>query len=213
MKFSTFIIFTLFILNICVLLVNSKLTGTKKEANKVVAKSKKNKKQVDIITDKSGFGTDIGVVIRKFPGIWAHNTSGEELLEPPQSHVWFSNSNTSNGPNVGTMGVSPEIVNNQIILHDREPVTLVKETPAQLGYRNEVKKVTVLNKATGRTESHDLHQKTPIYGNVESIKTVSADTVKSYDMDFRRMRKPYTRIQENPEFTFQPAFKFQHDQH
>jgi len=180
----------------------SKNTKEKKTNLRTNNKSNSKSKQVTLVTDRSGFGTELGTVIRRSPSVFVGNNFGHALVPPPQKDTWFMNSNTSNGPNVGSLGHSPEIVNNRIIMHDRSPVTVVKETPAHLGYRNEKKTITSMNKTNGRVESHDIHEKIPIYGNVESIRTVQQDNVKAYDMDFRRMQKGYTKIQENPEFNF-----------
>ena len=46
-------------------------------------------------------------------------------------------------------------------MHSKSPVSVVTETPAHLGWRNEQKTLTTLNTTTG---------KVPIYGNVQQVK-------------------------------------------
>lgn len=160
------------------------------------------KKQVAYIGDRSGFGSELGVVVRKSPTVHTGNQLGYPILPQPYRSTWFQNSNTSNGPNVGHLGRTPEIVNNSITFHDRQPITLVKETPAHLGYRNEKQVINSVNKQTGKVESHTIHNKVPIYGNIMSTHTAVQDSVKQYDLDFRRMRKSHSQVHDNPEFKF-----------
>jgi len=167
-------------------------------------KSNKNHKnsQVNLIKDASNFGSDINVVVRKNPTVFTDNRYGLNRLEPLRTFNNFGNSNTSNLPNVGGYGKTAEIVNPTILFHSSSPVTMVKTQPAHLGYRNEKTTVTSFNKATGKTETHDIIQKTPIYGEIESIKTGKADTVKQYDLQYRRFRAPKTTVRMNGELNF-----------
>jgi hypothetical protein len=72
------------------------------------------------------------------------------------------------------------------VLHSKTPISVIKETPAHVGWRNEQKSITSLNLETGKAEHHTLHHKTPIYGNVEEVKTVYKNDARSYDIQNRR---------------------------
>ena len=71
-------------------------------------------------------------------------------------------------------------------MHSKTPISVVKETPAHIGWRNEQKTITSLNLESGKAEHHTLNQKTPIYGNVEEVKTVYKNNVRSYDLEHKR---------------------------
>ena len=173
---------------------------------------KKKGKQVSFISDRTGgaqgFGSDIGVVIRKTPTVYTDNKMGLPLLEPPQQFSSFSASNTSNFPNLGSFPKSAEIVNPTILFHSKAPYTVVKSTPAHLGYRNEKTTVTSLNKSSGKLETHDITNKVPIYGEIDSVHTLQANSIKQLDLQYRRFRKPKTTLQENGEFKYDRDQKF-----
>ena len=113
----------------------------------VISKNlKEEKKQVQIVQDQTnpgakdltgGFGSSIGVVIRKTPTVMVDNVLTNPLVRQPQQMTEFYNSNTSSYPNVGNRGKSPEIVNPTVLFHTKAVTTLVKTTPAHLGYKNE----------------------------------------------------------------------------
>lgn len=176
-----------------------------KARNSLKVRKALHKKQISYVGDRSGFGSEMGVVVRKSPTVHTGNQLGYPILPLPYRSTWFQNSNTSNGPNLGHLGKSPEIVNNSITFHDRQPITMVKETPAHLGYRHEKQVINSVNKQTGKVESHTLHNKVPLYGNIMSTHTAVEDSVKQYDLDFRRMRKSHSQVHENPEFRFDAA--------
>mmetsp|Transcript_15643 Transcript_15643/g.16235 ORF Transcript_15643/g.16235 Transcript_15643/m.16235 type:complete len:213 (-) Transcript_15643:124-762(-) len=202
MKFhpSTITLVTLLILASYV--VSSSKKGRKLHLKKTAHKSHNNKaKQVNVVHDTNNFGSDIGVVVRKTPSVFVENRYGAPLLEPPQETASFSNSNTSNYPNVGGYGKSPEIVNPTILFNAKDPTTIVKMQPAHLGYRNEKTTMTQFNKRTGKMETHDIIDKKPVYGEIESVKTMNVNHIKQYDLQYRRFRKPRNVVQENPEFT------------
>lgn len=178
------------------------------------AKVNKNLKsnQVSYITDRSGgaagFGSDIGVVIRKNPTVYTDNKLGLSLIPEPQQFSSFSASNTSNAPNLGNFPKDAEIVNPTILFHSKAPYTVVKSTPAHLGYRNEKTTITSLNKTTGKLETHDVNNKIPIYGEVDSVHTLEANSIKQLDLQYRRFRQPKTTLQENGEFKYDRDQKF-----
>lgn len=54
-------------------------------------------------------------------------------------------------------------------MHSKSPISVVTETPAHLGWRNEQKTLTTLNSSTGQVEQHTMTNKVPIYGNVQHV--------------------------------------------
>jgi hypothetical protein len=84
-----------------------------------------------------------------------------------------------------------------VVLHSKYPVSVIKETPAHIGYRNEQQTVTGLNLETGKVEQHTRNNKVPIYGNVEEVKTVFQNNVRSYDIGTRRFGPIITDVTAN----------------
>jgi len=178
----------------------------------VVSKNlKEQKKVVQIVQDNTnpgakdltgGFGSNIGVVIRKTPTVVVDNVLTNPLVRQPQQFTEFSNSNTSSYPNVGNRGKSPEIVNPTVLFHTKAPTTLVKTTPAHLGYKNEKTTYTAFNKQTGNLETHDTIEKKPIYGQIESIKEAVYTTTRPLDLQYNRYRKLKEDVSNNPEMSF-----------
>lgn len=147
-----------------------------------------------------GFGSDVNVVIRKKPSVFVDNKFGFPFYDQPDTHNDFMNSNTSNAPNVGGLGRTAELVNPTIMFHNTYPYSIVKTTPAHLGYHHTKTTVTSFNKRTGKTESHDVINKTPIYGEIESVHNIMGHSIQPLDLQFRRFRKQRNILQENPEF-------------
>ena len=169
----------------------------------------KKHKQISFITDRSGgFGSDVGVVIRKTPSILAENRLGLPLLEAPQQFNSFGSSNTSNAPNIGGYGRTAEIANPTILFHSKSPVTVIKDIPAHIGNRNEKRTITSMNKETGKVESHLISEKVPIYGDIQSIKTLTVDSIRPYDLQYRRFRKTKNIVHDNPEFQYHRDQKY-----
>lgn len=67
-------------------------------------------RQVHIVRDMNGFNSDIGHVVRRSPSITTNTRLGAYRLPSPSNSIQISNSNTSNGPNVGNLGTNPTIV-------------------------------------------------------------------------------------------------------
>ena len=63
-------------------------------------------------------------------------------------------------------------------MHSKSPISVVSETPAHLGWRNEQKTLTTLNSSTGKVEQHTLTNKVPIYGNVQHVKLIKINVTK-----------------------------------
>lgn len=209
MKFLTSKITCLIVVILITFVISTEKKGKSlKGHSKKTHESHKKSNQVNIVSDRTGFGSDIGVVVRKTPTVFVDNKYGLARLESPQQFNSFSNSNTSNLPNVGGYGKTAEIVNPTILFHSNSPATIVKTQPAHLGYRNEKSTITSFNKQTGRVETHDVVNKTPILGEIESVHTVHVDSVKPYDLQYRRFRKPRTVVRDNGEMAFQRNERF-----
>ena len=105
MKFTknTFIILSI---AVCVLISN---VLTKMHKNKV---SHKKAKQVNLVIDNNGFDAELQHVVRRSPTVSSVTRFGYNRLSAPSNTVYMSNSNTSNGPNVGSLGNTAEIVGN-----------------------------------------------------------------------------------------------------
>lgn len=80
---------------------------SKKNNSKKLSKARK---QVHIVHDNNGFHSTLNQVIRRNPVITTEMRLGAERIGLPETTVHMSNSNTSNGPNVGTLGRTAEIV-------------------------------------------------------------------------------------------------------
>ncbi len=133
-------------------------------------KMKTNKhKQLNLVSDFNGFQGELNHVIRRSPSLTSVTSYGQHRLEAPATHNYFSNSNTSTLPNVGNLGHTAELVYPQVVMHHREPITTVVETPAHIGYRNEHKTLTSYNTETGVPEHHEINERIPIVGNVQEV--------------------------------------------
>lgn len=71
---------------------------------------KTEKKQVHLVQDMNGFHSDLQTVVRRSPSVTAVTRLGQHTLTPVADHVFTSNSNTSNSPNIGNLGHSAQIV-------------------------------------------------------------------------------------------------------
>jgi hypothetical protein len=84
--------------------IDSKLRNKKKNL--------KFKKQVHVVYDQNGFHSEINQVIRRNPTLTVETRLGAERLAPPEQTIQMSNSNTSNGYNLGSFGKTAELVGN-----------------------------------------------------------------------------------------------------
>ena len=69
-----------------------------------------NDKQINQVIDTRGFNTNLQTVVNRNPTVETLNRGSNFRLAPMPSVVEFSNSNTSNSPNVGNLGTTAEIV-------------------------------------------------------------------------------------------------------
>lgn len=81
-------------------------------------------------------------------------------------------------------------------MHSKNPISVVKETPMHVGWRNDKRTITSLNTETGQAEAHVINNRTPIYGNVEEVQTVYKNDVRSYDLNQKRFGPIRTEITE-----------------
>lgn len=108
MKSSIKLILIFFAINV---ILFSEIFSAKNHKSKK-SSSKKNKKQVHIVHDQNGFQSHLDHVVRRDPSVTVVTKMGAERLEAPSNIIYSSNSNTSNGPNVGFLGRTAELVGN-----------------------------------------------------------------------------------------------------
>jgi len=144
------------------------------------------KKQVHVVHDHNGFNSQINQVVRRNPTLHVETKLGAERLAAPEPMLHMSNSNTSNGYNLGSFGTKAEIVEPHMVLHSKRPISVVTEQPAHIGYRNEQKTLTTLNRATGKMEQHHSTHKTPIFGKIQNVDTVWNHQRRDYDFNTQR---------------------------
>jgi hypothetical protein len=103
-------------LTISMILFTSIITKTLKSKKKSTYKSHKTNshskklKQVHVVQDNNGFSSSINQVIRRNPTLSVETKFGAERLSQPSTILHMSNSNTSNGHNIGSFGKSVELV-------------------------------------------------------------------------------------------------------
>ena len=56
-----------------------------------------------------------------------------------------------------------------IYFHAQGGISVIKETPAHVGYRHETDYITSVNKSTGKVEQHVLNRRTPITGTIQEV--------------------------------------------
>ncbi len=86
-----------------------------KNAKSKNKKSKKAKKQVHLVKDQNGFQSQLNHVVRRNPTVSVSTRLGANRLQAPSNFIHASNSNTSNGPNVGFLGRSAELVGKKFV--------------------------------------------------------------------------------------------------
>ena len=107
----------IFGLTIFLILISLEVIVTKNlksKYKKTHSKSKKSK-QVRLVQDHSKFKSGINQVTRRDPTVTVTTKIGAEKLAAPPTILHMHNSNTSNGPNIGTFGPSAEIVGKNFI--------------------------------------------------------------------------------------------------
>lgn len=72
----------------------------------------------------------------------------------------------------------------------------IKETPAHVGWRNEKKTITSLNKQTGHVEQHVVNSKVPLVGMVQEVKPLKVHHTRRYDITNNKLGPISTSISE-----------------
>ena len=104
---------------LCVILITNVITKslkTKKKATSKKSKITKAKKshQLHLVQDHNGFKSSLNQVTRRNPTVTVSTKIGSEKLAAPGTILHMGNSNTSNGPNIGSFGPSAEIVGKKL---------------------------------------------------------------------------------------------------
>jgi len=104
--------FILLVINVILFseIVSAKSTKLKNK------KLKNHKKQVHLVADQNGFQSNFNHVIRRDPTVSVVTRLGEQRLEAPSNFIYTSNSNSNNGPNIGFLGRTAELVGNIFII-------------------------------------------------------------------------------------------------
>ena len=63
----------------------------------------------------------------------------------------------------------------------------MEETPAHVGWKNEVKTVTSLNKKTGQVKQHQIKSKLPIMGKIQKVGSLTVHHSKKYDINTKTL--------------------------
>lgn len=82
---------------------------------------KKNRKshQVNLVTDRNYFNSEIAHVVRRSPSVDTVTRLGTQRLQAPSNYIYSTNSNTSNSPNIGWLGKTAEVVRKFILFKFR----------------------------------------------------------------------------------------------
>lgn len=56
-----------------------------------------------------------------------------------------------------------------MVMHSKGSFTTLSEQPAHIGWRNDKKVLTTLNRATGKMEQHQTTNRQPIYGTIQKV--------------------------------------------
>ncbi len=133
--------------------------------------------QRNVVIDRSTTGVELNHVVRKNPTITAVHQYGLPSGSAGSSTLSFGNNNDDNGPGLfGGYGKNAAIasifwinIDPSIYFHAKGGISVIKETPAHVGYRHETDYITSVNKSTGKVEQHVLNRKTPITGTIREV--------------------------------------------
>jgi hypothetical protein len=90
-------------------------------------------------------------IIRRNPTITVETHQSPIIRSSADNSMMsFGNTSDNNGPNVPdtAFGRTPEIAGPAIYMHSKGNLSVIQETPAHVGWRNERKTITSLNKDT-----------------------------------------------------------------
>ena len=107
---------------LCVILFTNVITKNLKSKKKITSKKTKTSKahtahkahQLHLVQDHNGFKSSLNQVTRRNPTVTVSTKIGSEKLAAPGTILHMGNSNTSNGPNIGSFGPSAEIVGKKL---------------------------------------------------------------------------------------------------
>ncbi len=91
---------------VAVVLLSGILSKKLKSKTKLHAKAK----QVNVVKDMNGFGSNLQTVFRRDPTVSTVTKLGDYRTKQPYHQIQMSNSNTSTLPNVGDLGRTATIV-------------------------------------------------------------------------------------------------------
>ena len=57
-------------------------------------------------------------------------------------------------------------------MHSKGSFSTISEQPAHIGWRNDKKVLTTLNRATGKMEQHQTTNRSPIYGTIQKVSLI-----------------------------------------
>jgi hypothetical protein len=107
-----------------------------------------------VVVDKTA-DPSLEFAIRRNPTVTSEvkYTPANQQAAKSQS-ISFSNTNDNNGPDVRQpeFGRSAEIVGPSIWVHQKGKLSVVHDTPAHVGWRNEITTITSLNKDTSKNK-------------------------------------------------------------
>jgi len=141
-----------------------------------------NLKRKHIVIDRSSTGAEVSHVVRRNPTISSTHTYGLPTQAGASSSVSFGSNNDDNGSNLGGFGKSAAIAGPAIYFHSPGSISVIKETPAHVGYRHESNYITSVNKASGKVEQHVINRKIPITGVIQEVKSIKTDTSRRFDL-------------------------------
>merc|ERR1712032_1010043 len=147
--------------------------GTAKNLKSKFKKTQKSKskksKQVRLVQDHTKFKSGINQVTRRDPTVTVTTKIGSEKLAAPPTILHMHNSNTSNGPHM--------------VMHSKGSFTTLSEEPAHIGWRNDRKVLTTMNRATGKMEQHQTTNRSPIYGTIQKIVSQGKSASRELNLD------------------------------
>jgi len=104
----------------------------------------------NLVVDRTSDPTLHHVIVRDPTLTVLTNQTPVQRVTTDNSIMHFGNSSDNNGPDVGgtVYGKAAEIAGPAIIVHSKGSLSVLQEQPAHVGWRNEKKVITSMNKAT-----------------------------------------------------------------
>ena len=105
------------------------------------------------------------------------------LKQINQGNVVMSNSNSNNAENVNEYTKKAEIVNPHVDFINTKEIDVIKETPIQIGVKNEIMQIRNNDKGIENNEVYDIVKQTPIVVNSKNISKEYQNEIISYDIN------------------------------